>query len=104
MRAGGPGEWLGFLITVAGHVRRSPRFPEMAASGVRREARFRWVLFGEGRVFGVHSGASEDWSGDVEELTDLLVAANDIKAFLNGLTELGAAVVSRSTGTPSSAP
>ncbi|MDI2037141.1 GAF and ANTAR domain-containing protein [Paenarthrobacter nitroguajacolicus] len=46
----------------------------------------------------MHSGASEDWSDDANKLADLLVKAEDIKAFLNGLTQLGAAVVSRSTG------
>ena len=47
----------------------------------------------------MRSGAAEDWSDDANKLADLLASAEDIRIFLNGLTELGAAVASRSTGT-----
>jgi len=47
----------------------------------------------------VRSGTAEDWSDDANKLADLIASAEDIRAFLNGLTELGAAVASRSTGT-----
>jgi hypothetical protein len=42
----------------------------------------------------------EDGSGDVERLADLLISADDVKAFLDGMTVLGAAAMTRSTGTP----
>lgn len=45
------------------------------------------------------SGVVEDWSADAEQLADLLVAAEDIKAFLDGLAVLGASVMSRVTET-----
>lgn len=50
-------------------------------------------------VFGLDSDAVEDWSADAEQLADLLVAAEDIKAFLDGLAVLGASVMSRFTET-----
>ena len=40
----------------------------------------------------------EDWSEDSDRLADLLIRAEDIRGFLDGMTELGAAVMSRSTG------
>lgn len=43
------------------------------------------------------SGAVEDWSADSQQLADLLVASEDIKAFLDGLAVLGASVMSRVT-------
>ncbi|WP_369745660.1 GAF and ANTAR domain-containing protein [Paenarthrobacter sp. AMU7] len=42
--------------------------------------------------------AVEDWSEDVEQLADLIVGSEDIRAFLDGMAGLGAAVMSRSTG------
>ncbi|MDR6989134.1 hypothetical protein J2Y66_003649 [Paenarthrobacter nitroguajacolicus] len=41
----------------------------------------------------------EDGSGDVERLADLLVSADNVKAFLDGMTGLGADALTRSTGT-----
>lgn len=46
------------------------------------------------------TAAVEDWSGDVEQLADLIVVSEDMGAFLTGMASLGAAVMSRSTGTP----
>lgn len=48
---------------------------------------------------GLDTEAVEDWSEDVEQLADLLVGSEDIRSFLDGMAGLGAAVMSRSTGT-----
>lgn len=57
-----------------------------------------------GRCLSVKVGADlesavvEDWSEDMEQLADLLHASKDIKEVLDGAAGLGAAVMSRSTG------
>ena len=40
----------------------------------------------------------EDWAADVELLSDLIVEAEDIKAFLDGLAGVAATMMSRATG------
>lgn len=50
-------------------------------------------------MFCVGNLAVEDWSEVVGQLSDLLVTFEDIRTFLDGMAGLGAAVMSRSTGT-----